>query len=374
MYQGKRLLLTKIAESRGAEEVKNFRRSMNLKFLKWGKYFKFAFFPKIEDRPIQTVVEFVVYLCIFTGLLWAYVKCNQIPYLNEKIQATIVNNGDVSVKFGSFKVDYIMPMTTEAPLQNLSPNAEVILKAVLEPGLGNDYQNQQLKTKFDSLCRVLSVKDKDFPCLFYARREQTVRKPMGFAYVGYKQDWACGNVESKMLCRYEFDRKEYKETNESFSWLDSESVNMNDAGFLNTEIVTKSVHPQGWALGDPGWFALEDISQGYYQFKFDLPYMKFSSLKIDFVGATEFSNMTPEPDKVTMGGIEFTDKDKMTQLILKGLLFHVKHKELQNRQTIRMFFLTAILSGMLMVLIAFVILWVLKVVKYRVNANNKETK
>lgn len=347
---------------------------MNLKFLKWGKYFKFGFFPKIEDRPIQTVVEFVVYLCMFTGLLWAYVKCNQIPYLNEKIQATIVNNGDVSVKFGSFKVDYIMPMTTEAPLQNLSPNGEVILKAVLEPGLGNDYQNQQLKTKFDSLCRVLSVKDKDFPCLFYARREQTVRKSMGFAYVGYKQDWGFGKVKSKMLCRYEFDRKEYKETNESFSWLDSESVNMNDAGFLKTEIVTKSVHPQGWALGDPGWFALEDISQGYYQFKFDLPYMKFSSLKIDFVGATEFSNMTPEPDKVTMGGIEFTDKDKMTQLIQKGLLFHVKHKELQNRQTIRMFFLTAILSGMLMVLIAFVILWVLKVVKYRVNANNKETK
>ena len=166
MYQGKRLLLTKIAESRGEGEAKNIRRSMNLKFLKWGKCFKFGFFPKIEDRPIQTVVEFVVYLCMFTGLLWAYVKCNQIPYLNEKIQATIVNNGDVSVKFGSFKVDYIMPMTTEAPLQNLSPNAEVILKAVLEPGLGNDYQNQQLKTKFDSLCRVLSVKDKDFPCLF----------------------------------------------------------------------------------------------------------------------------------------------------------------------------------------------------------------
>ena len=113
-------------------------------------------------------------------------------------------------------------------------------------------------------------------------------------------------------------------------------------------------------LGNPGWFSLEDISQQYFDLKLDFCNIDSLSLTIDFVGATEFSNMTPSPDMTTMSSIVFTDKSKIEQISKHGLRFHAKFKELENRQNVRLFFLTAVMSALFTIFLVFIVLGIYK--------------
>ena len=114
--------------------------------------------------------------------------------------------------------------------------------------------------------------------------------------------------------------------------------------------------PQEIALGDPGWFTMEDISQAYYKFNLKSETIDSIYLRIDFVGATNFSLITPEPDTITISSIAYDNPNKIKVIKEKGLFFHVKFSELENRQNVRMFFLTAIMSALFTIFIIFVVL------------------
>ena len=70
--------------------------------------------------------------------------------------------------------------------------------------------------------------------------------------------------------------------------------------------------------------------------------------------------MTPEPDVITMNYIEFNDIRKIKEIKRSGLKFYVEFKELAIRQQIRLFFVTALLSGLITILLVFVVLAVVK--------------
>lgn len=121
-------------------------------------------------------------------------------------------------------------------------------------------------------------------------------------------------------------------------------------------------------LGNPGWLAMEDISQQYYNLRIKTLLLDSLTLKIDFVGATEFSSMNPEPDEIDMSSITFFKRSKLTQIEENGLTFHVTFKELQNKQNIRLFFLTSIIGGIVIILIVFLILvFYILFTKYKVK-------
>ena len=92
--------------------------------------------------------------------------------------------------------------------------------------------------------------------------------------------------------------------------------------------------PNNYAIGDPGWFTLNDISQAYFKFNINTSSIDSISLFIDFVGATEFSLMDPIPDRTTISGISFFEPEKIEKIKTRGLLFHAKFVELENRQNI----------------------------------------
>lgn len=111
----------------------------------------------------------------------------------------------------------------------------------------------------------------------------------------------------------------------------------------------------------PGWFELNDISQGWYEIHFNTSTIDSVALTIDFIGVTDFFPMKIKPDEIGSSYIKFTHPDKILQIRMEGLTFYAHFKELENRQTIRCFALTAILSGLLIVLITFVILGIYRV-------------
>ena len=127
----------------------------------------------------------------------------------------------------------------------------------------------------------------------------------------------------------------------------------------------------------PGWFRLEDISQAYYDVKLNSVMIDSIVLTFDFVGATTFSKMSPEPDEITMSSITFSDPEKMLDIRLHGLKFHARFVELENRQYIRLFAITAIMGGMVTIFLALFIIGGLnltKMIKDHITAKRLPTK
>ena len=106
----------------------------------------------------------------------------------------------------------------------------------------------------------------------------------------------------------------------------------------------------------PGWFDRYDISQGWYHIYLNSETVDSIHFTVNFIGATDFYPMKIVPDEIGSNYIKFTDPRKILKIRKEGLSFYAQFKELENRQTIRCFGVTAILSGLLIVLITFFIL------------------
>lgn len=156
--------------------------------------------------------------------------------------------------------------------------------------------------------------------------------------------------------------------------LESGEEQMSQTGFISGIMAPQMVFydPFELALGDPGWFTLEDISQAYYKFNLKSQTIDSLYLRIDFVGAATFSTIDPAPDVITMSSIAYDNPEKIKKIKEKGLFFHVKFSELENRQNVRMFFLTAIMSALFTIFIGFLVLALYKLaVRKKIERSQK---
>lgn len=111
----------------------------------------------------------------------------------------------------------------------------------------------------------------------------------------------------------------------------------------------------GLPMETPAPLRLEDISQAYFNIKLKTLTVDSLILKIDFVGATEFSKMIPEPDTIGMGCIVYNDPLKIYRIRTNGLQFHARFLELENIQQIRVFTVTSIMAAFVIVFVVFAI-------------------
>ena len=232
---------------------------------------------------------------------------------------------------------------------------------------GSKFDCDTLEKMFDSLYNAFSLKYSfDLP-LYYietkmdARRFLALKRAVAFdGMQKHNNKWYC---DSSMYIRNkgiklggcELVNYTYNDKSLGIRLFELGADNFSKR-WSEKEIITQ---------GTPGWTSLEDISQAYYKFKLKAETLDSIVLHIDFVGATEFSLMHPEPDKKTLSGVYFYDKEKIKQICSDGLFFHAKFVELQNRQTIRMFFLTAIMGGLTTVFIGFFVLAIYKILLRR---------
>ncbi len=108
---------------------------------------------------------------------------------------------------------------------------------------------------------------------------------------------------------------------------------------------------------EPTLFVAEDVSKiveiieiGDKEKQYGNTY-PLNSLTIDYIAPAEFSEIiTPEPDEKTISSIRYTDKNKLGQIAKDGLRFHVKFPDMENIQNIRIFMLTALLTGLAAIL------------------------
>ena len=77
-------------------------------------------------------------------------------------------------------------------------------------------------------------------------------------------------------------------------------------------------------------------------------------MTIDYEGPTEFSDhIYPAPDSITLSSIIYKDKKKIEMIGRKGLRYHAKFPDMENRQESRIFVLSGIVTGLCALLLKY---------------------
>lgn len=124
------------------------------------------------------------------------------------------------------------------------------------------------------------------------------------------------------------------------------------------------------AIKKPSWGDRHDISRGWYKIFLKTSTIDSLSLTIDFVGATDFYPMNIEPDEKGSNFIKFYNPRKILQIRKNGLTFYAQFKDLENMQTIRCFFVTTIISGLLIALLTSVITGVYHILRKAIRIHS----
>lgn len=155
----------------------------------------------------------------------------------------------------------------------------------------------------------------------------------------------------------------YYLSKEVLSSLHCEPLSFYNYDYTDTISFDNSIRNFDNSIAKPGYFERFDVSQGWYTFIFHSSTLDSISLTINFSGATDFYPMGVVPDEIGSNYIKYTNQKKILIIRDNGLTFYAKFKELENLQTVRTFFVTAIISGLLIIVLSFFILGLYRTLK-----------
>lgn len=213
---------------------------------------------------------------------------------------------------------------------------------------------------YDSLCTSLNIREIQKSPAFYYTTKQTTHK--SFKY--YIMSWLTKAKQNCQGARWtcEYHAKDSIKNPHVYSSELSGDYLINHGYFSGSDCAEVHISdPEGWTIGEPNFFSLEDISQAYYKFNIQSSTIDSMSLRIYFAGACEFSRIHPEPDDIGLNSITFHNADKINTIRSSGLLFYVRFIELQNLQNVRLFLITSVLGGLLTTILIFFVLAIYKV-------------
>ena len=94
-----------------------------------------------------------------------------------------------------------------------------------------------------------------------------------------------------------------------------------------------------------------DISRSVEIFKITGNVM--NKLVFYFLGSTEFSAIYPTPDITSVNSIEYNSPDKLAIIAERGLIFHTKFPDMENKQQARTFAITTVLTLLVTLLLKY---------------------
>lgn len=127
-----------------------------------------------------------------------------------------------------------------------------------------------------------------------------------------------------------------------------------------------TIHNSG-AIANPGWFNMSDISQAYFNIGFETNTYGNVSFTIDFCSMADISVINPSPDIRTLCSITYYDPKKIAYIKHRGLHFYAKFPEMENKQSVRVFTLTTIMTLLLTAILKDILLICISAIKRNNN-------
>jgi len=306
-----------------------------------------------KDVKIISGAEIILYLIFFAMAVWTYNTIQKVPVHQDIVTIKRIHADSLNKHFYYyFNVEYVIPMTFALNESKGNGSQSVILK------FNENLKDTSVVNENDSLMSIYRSKT-SFSLLpiFYIAFSQhhTIFESAGISF--REEFWHVPDNNQKDRISQAIYKNGYY-VQEHITPYPGEYKTKDEDTWLHSR-----------PLSRPRWFSNYDVSQSYYHIEFDTD-LDSGRVCMDFVGFTEFSNMVPTPDTITMSSIIFSGKDKIRELKSNGLKFHAKHSELQGFQNSRVFFLTTMMSALFAIFITFIVLGLLKLA--RRDKSNKE--
>lgn len=354
-------------------------------------WFTWHFFPSSSEHSIKSIAETLIYLILFAFLGFLFIRWNTVEVHHETIELECIDYPQPDSIFlyiaPTATVAYRCPMTFTdfnkdintvekgdfagskvsfgmwIELNGNCNYTDSIYAAATDkfwswhmkywhPGSGEKEKKDSLRQIFQQLYPNELGESHRYPLYYFSGTSSFSNEFVRSIPDEVKIDTSDGKYLWTRMRGIQSSPKQWRITSfiSGIRWLTSTSSNLGK--------YTSGSYER------PTWYALEDITQKYYDFHLISATIDSVQLKFDFVGATDFSLIQPEPDVITMSSIEFTNPDKIFEIKRRGLQFYAEFKELKNLQTIRMFAVTTILGGMFLIFLAMIVIAGLKLIRW----------
>lgn len=417
-------------QSDGTSNINSISSEDNRKKLNRGclgfripSWFKWNIFPKDGQPPTQSLFEIVIYLLFIILLCVLFVKCNKIPEYNVSYEFDTLNNfrylsndnTNDSVYYLHFQRANIITDIPMSKLKSLDKESLSSFHFVI-----NDDSIRILRSDIDLFFNMVNTFSDDWNFRFRNAirntRDSAIYDKKGFDYLFYGFEYSTNDSSLIKKLNYFEENSTYfnqdKSLHSYYVKITSKVISNSPLYFYLTQGRSKEIDEvQGlmyyyfekskdisgiienyrqssysgvnaelsWGYNkenirifpteSPTWFDFFDISQARYNLNFNTTTIDSLSLKIDFHAATDFYTLDIKPDEIGSNYIIFSDPQKIKHIKWNGLTIYAKFKELENIQMIRVFGITAILSGLLIILLTFLILGTYRSAKAFKNRN-----
>lgn len=307
-------------------------------------------------NSIISIYECVMYLFFVFAVGFLYIKVQEVPIHSDELYFYRLSYGDDSfnpqdstIRYFHAKVTYRLPMTDALYIDSVEQYGLAVTPFLLNKHKRDTIHIANSKSIIPRT-ELIQVKNElnglidgndQSHSWFYIKIKQSHTLFKQFLRFKIEPSWQkLGDI---------FEKNTYDGQERVYYILSKDSVGYQISG-------TNSYHQ----LVKPSIFSLYDMSQSYFNIslngEFDRGY-----LEIDCTGATDFSDMYPQPDKTTMSSVIFTNEEKIRIIKSYGLKFHTEFKELKNKQNARVFVLSAVMSALIAIFVTFLIMAIYKV-------------
>ena len=293
-------------------------------------------FPFMKHK--RSTLQFLFFSLIIAFCITAYYYCNRIP--NREIEVFLREYGDIDSTLCAIfiNMDYGGVQDTDTTKGNL-----VYVKTYVSPQASplfpktNRDQRFMLseKGKYRQLARIFKDSLNDT----YAMVSIAYKCYSNIKHLGTKEGEAYVNKDRSMSYMQKPQKKQ-----------DEYGDNVAGGGQV---LFPNTPYPEGKFMFSTNidnfaqsFLYLWDISQTNIKYRMQVS-AKCKILRFEYHNIVNFSQMYPMPDKITATSCEFTDIDKIREIGMKGLAFHVDFVNSKNLLELRNLIITSVLSLMI---------------------------
>ena len=349
----------------------------------------------ITDQIYKKYFLIIIYALCLWGAISVYYKWNEIPVHEHFIQVEHILTSDTKVKPIAnicLNLNYSSSFTKEVPRDFTDFNKLWINGAKLHnnvktiPNTCNGRQlpsllGEDLFVQVDSICEKTKKSTNDIKEVFYFRDYRSIDS--SDSLTDHDNQWGIDYVSLYGVNDLLIESAPFIKENEMLfkEEYGVEKGKGNQRNYIKYSgiILSDSVNSFGEVLFPDKYntyknpFMLEDISQAYYTIVVKSRTIDSVRVLVDFVGATAFSCMDAQPDRMNMSSIQFDDFTRRP--IRSQITFHASFLELQNIQVMRCYFITVLITlfvTLLLKTIGSILLIYLKKIKQKYMAGSGE--
>ena len=299
-----------------------------------------------DELSLLSRYEMGVYILLFLACFVTYCLWNRVPIIKQTVVVDrLISASDRVV---TADVSYELPISSALSKKGDLAQEETVFRSFTKTG----DRNVQIESNIDSL-----------------KKEYFKRHPDSSRFIGDLVYFRWEEPKSRLWISKNKPKRDKDLFPSYYSYSDARHENRGKQSILLAEYYSNgelSISPLRCEMKNtspfltrPGFWSLRDLSQAYFSIRVNSHDIDTIRLRMDFTGVIDLVPISGvAPSSISGNGVQYTFIPEPEQIQPFDLLFYVKFRDLENSQERRIFFITAVMSAMITIFIAFIIIYI----------------